>query len=98
MTAQQLFNTYSIDQIRAGFIRYFSSQRNCDKYSLGYYLHMINSSKYFTQHQYPEDYKRSELVQSLTEEVQNERNLRICIQSDYTASQVLEIVEDALVD
>jgi len=59
---------------------------------------MIDSNKYFLEHQYPEDFKRRDLIQSLKEEVQNERNLRICIQSETTASNVLEIVEDALVD
>lgn len=97
MTAQQLFNTYSIDQIRAGFIRYFSSQRNEDKYGLAYFLHMIDSNRYFVEHHYPEDFKRADLVQSLKDEVQDEKNLRKCIQSDHTASHVLEIVEDALV-
>lgn len=97
MTAQQLFSNYSIDQIRAGFIRYFSSQRNEDKYGLAYLLHMINHDRYMGAHLFPEDFKRAELLQSLKDEVQDEKNLRKCIQSDTIANRVLDIVEDALV-
>ena len=97
MTKQQLFSNYSIDQIRAGFIRYFSSQRNEDKYGLAYFLHMINYTKYQMAHLFPEDFKRAELLQMLKEEIQEENNLRKCIQSDHIASKVLDIVEDALV-
>jgi hypothetical protein len=97
MTAQQFFSTYSIDQIRSAFIVYISNQRMCDKYSVGYFLHMIDHYKYMSCSQYPEDFKRAELVAKLKEEVQLEKNLRICIQSDYMTKQILELVEDALV-
>lgn len=97
MTAQTFFSTYSLDQIRAAFIRYISSQRNEDKYRLAYFLHMINSNKYQMQHLFPEDFKRAELLQSLIQEVQQERALRICIQSDTITNRVLDILEDALV-
>lgn len=98
MTAQQFFSTYSIDQIRSAFIVYISNQRKCDKYSVGYFLHMIDHYKYMSCSQFPEDFKRADLVAKLKEEAQLEKNLRICICSDYMTKQLLELVEDALVE
>lgn len=98
MNATQFFSTYSLDQIRAGFIRYISNQRKCDKYSIGYMLHIINHYKYMACSQFPEDFKRGDLLASLIGEIQDEKNIRICIHSDYTVGKVLWEIEEIEID
>lgn len=68
------------------FIKYISNQKKVDKFSLGYFIGMVDPHSCASL--WPDHFKRAELLERLIELASTGDNIHRLVCSDYTLAQV----------